>query len=343
MNVLLTCTGRRNYLVHYFRQALAGRGKVPALQDADAAFLLPRVDDPGFCEALLDTCRKWEVRLLISLNDLELPVLAGQRARFTEAGVLPVVSSPRVVDICLDKWKTSWFLSNLGIAAPRTYVSLGDAQRAITAGDLRFPVVLKPRWGTGSIGLEMPEDLDELGIAYHLLRRRLGRTILGALSASDPKHCVLIQERLVGQEHGMDVVNDLHGRHVATFARRKLEMRAGETDRAVTVHDEALSHLGRILGEALGHVGGLDCDVFLTEAGPRVLEMNPRFGGGYPFSHAAGANIPAALIAWATGAKPEARWLAPEAGVCSSKCDRLVTAAPNAEPPQPLRAKGGKP
>jgi carbamoyl-phosphate synthase large subunit len=101
-------------------------------------------------------------------------------------------------------------------------------------------------------------------------------------------------------------------------------MRAGETDSAVTVSNERLEALGETLGRSLGHLGNLDCDVFLNAEGAWVLELNPRFGGGYPFSHVAGANLPAALIAWARGEAPDPRWLRPEVGVVSSKFSRLM-------------------
>ena len=125
----------------------------------------------------------------------------------------------------------------------------------------------------------------------------------------DLERAVLIQERIGGQEYGLDVVNDLDGRHVTTFARCKLAMRAGETDRAVTVETFELDRMGAAIGERLGHAGNLDCDVFLADGRLYVLELNPRFGGGYPFSHAAGADLPAALIAWASGKAPDPRWL----------------------------------
>ena len=49
------------------------------------------------------------------------------------------------------------------------------------------------------------------------------------------------------------------------------------------------------------------------------MELNPRFGGGYPFSHAAGANVPSALIAWRRGLAPKPEWLRVRPGVLSAK------------------------
>jgi carbamoyl-phosphate synthase large subunit len=112
--------------------------------------------------------------------------------------------------------------------------------------------------------------------------------------------------------------------HACTFAKRKVRMRAGQTDQALTVNDPRLLELGQRLGEALRHIGMLDCDVFDTPDGLRVIDLNPRMGGGYPFAHLAGANYPAALLAWARGEQPDPRWLQMEPNVFSSICDAAV-------------------
>jgi carbamoyl-phosphate synthase large subunit len=229
-----------------------------------------------------------------------------------------------VIDTCFDKWATGRFLESCGIACPRTYLSLREARTALDRAEIALPLVIKPRWGSASIGIVHVERAEDLAPAYHLIRQQLTGTILAAASARDLEHAVLIQEHLLGQEYGLDIVNDLDGRYVTTFARCKLAMRAGETDRAVTVESHEFDRVGAALGRRLGHVGNLDCDVFLAEDRLHVLELNPRFGGGYPFSHVAGADLPAALIAWASGEAPDPQWLRVRPGVTAAKCDRLV-------------------
>ncbi len=333
MNIMLTCAGRRNYLVRFFQDALNGQGLViaadasgdsPALQEADKAFVVPLISDPDYFGVIRSICCKWDVRLLISLNDLELPRLAFHRQEFNQIGTFPVVSEPDVVDTCFDKWQTHLFFKENGFYTPATYLSLAEAHKALAIGDLVFPVVVKPRWGTASIGIEYAYDANELNLVYELVRRRLARTIISEASASDPEHSVMIQQKLKGHEYGLDVINNLDANHVVTFAKRKLSMRSGETDRAVTVDDSDLIEIGDKLGSILGHVGNLDCDVIVQEGIPYVLEMNPRFGGGYPFSHVAGANIPAAMVAWASGKEAQPEWLRVKPNVRASKCDRLV-------------------
>lgn len=333
MNVMMTCAGRRNYLVRYFRDALAGEGLViaadasgdaPALQEADRAFVVPPVNHPSYLDVILDICREWGVRLLISLNDLELPGLARQRQRFLQIGILPLVSEPDVIDLCFDKWRAHAFLKEHGLDTPATYLSMMSALDAIAVGGLTFPVVVKPRWGTASIGIECAHDSNELSLVYELVRKRVDRSIISEVSAVDPERSVMIQQKLIGNEYGLDVVNDLDANHVVTFAKRKLLMRAGETDRAVIVDDPELIRIGCKLGSILGHVGNLDCDIIVQDGIPYVLEMNPRFGGGYPFSQVGGANIPAAMVAWASGREAMPEWLRVTADVRASKCDTLV-------------------
>jgi len=325
MNVMLTCAGRRNYLVQFFQQALRGRGEVfagdscgeaPALQQADRAFVLPTLSDPAYLDRLVAICERHRVRLLIPLNDLELPHLARHAARFLEVGTIPLISSPEVVEICSDKWETSRFLRISDLKSPETYLSLADAREAVLRGETSFPLLIKPRWGSASIGIDDCEDDQELELAHVLATKRIPRTFL--------RDGIVIQKRLAGSEYGLDVLNDLDGRYQCTFVRQKLAMRAGETDRAVTVRSERLERIGEVIGRRLGHVGILDCDAIATEGGCYVIDMNPRFGGGYPFSHVAGANLPAVLIAWANRERPDPSWLKVEPDVVASKYDRLA-------------------
>ena len=333
MNILLSCAGCRNYLIDFFKTALAGHGKIfvcdsnpdaVSLQEADRGFILPRASHPEYFDRLLNICEQNQVKLLISLNDLELPLLAKQRDRFLKIGTVPIISDPAAIDICFDKWKTFQFLKENQIPAPKTYLSLAEARQAIATGELTFPLVIKPRWGTASIGIEFPQDDEELELAYQLVKKRLNRTILADISSIDPDRSVLIQEQIIGKEYGLDVINNLDGKYVATLTKRKLSMRGGETDRAITVSDPQLTDIGEKIGRNLQHIGNLDCDVFAGPQGYCILEMNPRFGGGYPFSHIAGANLPAALIAWVSGKPTDPDWFTVTPDLMSSKCARLV-------------------
>jgi carbamoyl-phosphate synthase large subunit len=258
------------------------------------------------------------------LNDLDLPILSADRSRFLERGVTPVVSEPDVINTCFDKWKTVQFLHKIGLQTPKTYKSLDSAVNAVETGELDFPLVVKPRWGSGSIGVEFVDDRKELMLAWPLTLSKIKRSILNRASQKDMEHAVLIQEKINGTEFGLDVVNDLNGRYVATITKQKLAMRAGETDKAVTVSNPELANIGQIIGMELRHIANLDCDVFEKDGRYYVLELNPRFGGGYPFSQMAGANIPAAILCWLRQCQPDSRYFHFDAGRVFSKCDTLI-------------------
>jgi len=310
-NILFTCAGRRNYLVQYFQRALNGNGMLlagdaspsaPALAEADLALTLPRIDEPDYVDRVLSIVRKYSVQAVLSLNDLELPLLAENKKKFEDYGCQVLVSDPVVIDICFDKLETIHFANRIGIETPQTYTTYKKAVLGLESGEIDFPLVVKPRWGSASIGLEFPRDKTELYHSYELLNYRLDRTMLKDISKKDRNHAILIQNKIKGKEYGVDVVNNLQKEHQAVIVKKKLSMRAGETDKAMTVDHPGLRKLGSRVGENLGHIGNLDCDFFETEEGELyLLEMNPRFGGGYPFSHEAGADLPAAILQWLEG------------------------------------------
>ena len=332
MNILFTCAGRRTYLLKYFKENLAEGDKVvatdmqlsaPALQVADVKLQVPAVYDPEYVNITLNICKEQKIDALLSLNDLELPILAENKERFEELGVKVIVSDPEVIDIAFDKYKTAQWVESLGLVAPKTYVRLEDAKKALAAGEIEFPLFMKPRWGSGSIGLESIADMEELDIYYNLLMKKIKKTILATASVGD--EYIMIQEKLTGSEFGLDIMNDLNGNHVAVSVKQKLAMRAGETDKAVTVDLPEVREMGRKIGEALGHIGNLDVDIMQRADGAYcVLELNPRFGGGFPFSYAAGVNMPKAIIQWVKGEEVDLAMLQPEYGRMFSKNDYLM-------------------
>lgn len=332
MNILFTCAGRRTYLLKYFKENLSEGDKVvatdmqlsaPALQVADVKLQVPAVYDPEYVNITLDICKEHNIDALLSLNDLELPVLAENKARFEVLGVKVIVSSPEVIDIAFDKYKTAQWVESLGLVAPKTYVRLEDVKNALAAGEIEFPLFMKPRWGSGSIGLESIADMEELDIYYNLLMKKVKKTILATASVGD--EYIMIQEKLTGAEFGLDIMNDLDGKNVGVSVKQKLAMRAGETDKAVTVDIPEVREMGRKIGEALGHIGNLDVDIMQRADGAYcVLELNPRFGGGFPFSYEAGVNMPKAIIQWVKGEEVDPQMLQPEYGRMFSKNDYLM-------------------
>ena len=300
MNILFTCAGRRTYLLKYFKENMSEHDKIiatdmqmsaPALQAADVRIQAPEVYDKDYIEFILDICKQHKVNALISLNDIELPILAENKSRFKTEGVTVIVSSPQIVDICFDKYKTVRWVESIGLNAPKTYIGLADAKAALGRGEVSFPLFMKPRWGSGSIGLQTIEDMEELDFYYNLLFKEIKKTILATASVGN--EYIMIQEELKGKEYGLDVMNDLRGNFVGVAVKQKLAMRAGETDKAITVDLPEVRKMGETIGRELKHIGNLDVDIMERANGDYcVLELNPRFGGGFPFSYEAGVNFP---------------------------------------------------
>lgn len=279
----------------------------------------PNPEDPagedGFVDRLLEICREFNVRFLCSLHDWEAPFIAQASERLRDIGVIPVVSELSVLHTCLDKYATYEFGMREGIRVPKTAPGKDSAFQQIEQGLLDFPLIVKPRRGQGSVCIETVFSGDELRSACLLAERKLSRTASNNLLMKSGEENLIIQELVSGTEYGLDVVNDLRGNFAACFVKRKLAMRAGETDAAETVDSPVLESFGKAIGEKLGHIGLLDLDVVMDRHGPCLLEANPRFGGHYPFSHEAGADIPAALISWSQGREPDPAWLHVNAGV----------------------------
>lgn len=331
MNILFTCAGRRTYLLKYFKEQLGDEGKIaatdmqltaPALTEADIKLQVPAVYADDYIDCTLKICKENDIDAVICLNDLELPILAANRGRFKEIGVTPIVSSPEVIDICFDKYGTAQYVESIGLNSPKTFINYKEAVAALNKGDLKFPLVLKPRWGSGSIGIEFVNDFEELAEVYSNLLKKIKKTILA--TASQGEEYILIQEKIEGQEYGMDVMNDLEGNNRCVSVKKKLAMRAGETDKARTVDNPAIREIGKTLGENLRHIGNLDVDVFEKDGKYYVLELNPRFGGGFPFSYQAGVNFPKAIIEWLKGNDIDNSILQPRYGETYAKCDYLV-------------------
>ncbi len=333
VNILLTSVGRRSYLVQYFKDALEGLGKVhvansseisPAFNVADYSVVTPLIYQDTYIDFLLEYCKENKISAIISLFDIDLPILSKNKKKFLEIGTSVIVSNSKVIDLCNDKWATYEFLIDNGFNAPKTFNTLESAVEKITEGTLRFPLIIKPRWGMGSIAVYEAENIDELNILYAKTKRNIFKTYLKYESSINEENCVLIQEKLEGQEYGLDIINDLNGVYQNTIVKLKYAMRSGETDCAITVDNAKLKNIGENISTILKHIGNLDVDIFVSDKGIYILEMNARFGGGYPFSHMAGVNLPLAIIKWLCGVEVEESILQERINIMSHKDISLV-------------------
>lgn len=347
MNILLTSAGRRTYLVEYFKKALAGKGKVYAsnsidtytLHQADGYVITPTIYDSEYVGFLISYCKKKDISAIISLFDIDLPVLAKHKPNFEKEGITVVVSDYQVTQICNDKWQTYEFLARLGLPQTPSYLNLQELKGDIATGVVHYPFILKPRWGMGSIGIYKACGEVELDVLYAKLHQEIFDTYLKYESNADADSCIIIQQMIKGQEYGIEVLNDLNGNYVTTFAKKKIAMRSGETDIAMTVNPATFEDTAKFISEKLRHIANLDVDCFETEDGKLVvLEMNCRFGGQYPFTHNAGVDVPRQIVEWLEGKQTNKSLLRQKDGVLSCKELNPVVFAPNKiTPPESVK------
>lgn len=328
MNILITSVGRRGYMVKYFKEVLSNTGKVhvsnsskisPAFLYADKYVTTPLIYDDNYISFLKEYCVENEIQVIISLFDIDLFVLAQYKEEFASLGIQIIVSSADVIEICNDKWRTYNFLREHNFNVPKTYIDKEVALLDIKNKSLSFPLILKPRWGMGSISVFVADNELELNVFYDKINRQIEETYLKYESAKTKNHAVLIQEKLIGQEYGVDIINDLTGTFQNCIVKKKLAMRAGETDCAIVVENKQVFETGKCLSQLLQHVANLDVDMFVCADKVYILEMNARFGGGYPFSHIAGVNLPRTIINWVEKKEIEEEWLQAEPAVLAHK------------------------
>lgn len=288
MNILILSAGTRDKIVQYFKRALAGRGRViatdmsaaaPAIYEADGYHLVPRIDAPGYIEQVLDICQKEHISGVLSLIDPELSLLAANRARFEEIGVTAICSDFELCERALDKMEMCRWLSGHGYPCARSWDDPADFFAAVDRGEARYPVFVKPIRGSASIAIQKVRDRETVEL---LFRHQEG---------------LMVQELLEGQEIGADCYIDLvSGELASVFTKKKLAMRAGETDKGLSFRDPALFGLiGRFAKES-GWRGPIDIDIFDVGGAYYISEVNPRFGGGYPHAYECGCDFMSRIL-----------------------------------------------
>lgn len=327
MNVMLTSVGRRAYMVKYFKEVLGKGGKVYvcnsddksiAFKYADEKVISPLIYDENYIPFLLDYCKRNSINILISLFDIDLLMLARYKNQFEEIGTKVIVSDPQIVEICNDKWKTYQFLINNGFCAPASYLNINQVIQKIAAGELNYPIVVKPRFGCGSISVAIAYDEEDLFYLTKKANKEITTSYLKYESAVTEEK-VIYQECLKGQEYGADIINDLNGVTQNVIVRKKIAMRSGETDIAELVDEPIIRDELTRLGIITKHIANMDCDVFFVDGKPYILEMNARFGGGYPFSHMGGCNLPQAIVNWVEGKEVSKDLISSKTGITGFK------------------------
>jgi carbamoyl-phosphate synthase large subunit len=286
---MFTCAGQRVDIVKAFREAGAVTLGVdadplaPALYFADRSATVPLIADPGYVPALADLVREHDVRLVVLVNDLDIPLLARERERLAPALVLLPEE-----DVCVrmsDKLEASYFFVEHGIPTPTSWAPED------VPGDARFPLLVKARDGFGSRHIYLANDPEQLEFF-------LGYTTVRSF----------VQERCSGEEFSIDLFCDLEGRCLQAIPRSMLQSKGGESIKGASVKDRQLIEFGAHVAETVGIKGPANVQCFREPDG-RVLvtDVNTRFGGGVPVHLSSGGAYPELALALARGERPEPR------------------------------------
>lgn len=313
MNILISSVGRQVYLVNAFKDALKNYGKVivadnninaSALNAADISLISPTYNSKDYLLWLYEICEKHEIKLLITLNVDELLILELQREFLNKIGCVLLGGDYETIKVTYDKLALSRFAERIGLNTPKVY-SRDDLR---TSDDIFFPLIAKPRYGKGSRGqhiIDSPNSLKEY------------------LNNSNVEVCMdetyIFQQFIKGDEYGLDIINDFNSNYVSTFVRQKYSMKNGETFEAITKPQDEWVGIAKILSKNINHQGSIDVDFMVQDNIKYLIDINHRFGGGYIFSHAAGADLPRTFINWFLNKPIERKWLHPLSEVLSKR------------------------
>lgn len=257
----------------------------PAFALAERQVIVPRVLAPEFVPRMLAICAANDVRWVIPTIDTELPILARERGKFEAAGVNVMVSDIETIEIASDKRRThAWFVSQ---GFPTFEQRTPEA--ALADPDWQYPCFAKPADGSRSVGAARIGSRDDLEIRYK-----------SGLHAND------VVESL---GHGVEVTVDAYvsintGKCLCVVPRRRLEVRDGEVSKGKTIEAPEIVDLVRRVVEALPGARGTICVQMFWDPethAMQLMEINPRFGGGYPLTDAAGAKFARWFIEEDTG------------------------------------------
>jgi len=287
-SILLTGVGKRYDIVSCFAQltktiAVDPSALAPARYAATLSAFPPRMSDPAYVPYLASLCEEHDVGAVLPLTDLDIEVLSKAR----EDGLLPSLTpSSEVARATYDKYEAHLLLSRLSLPSPPTV--LPQMPSGDPLSDLRYPVMVKPRRGSGARSI-------------HLARTRAEAEFFVGY-VEEP---VMVQWAMGGEEYSIDCLGDLEGRCINAIPRTMIESRGGESIKGEVIADEELIDLGRRVTEALEVRGPVTIQVFRDpEIGVAITDVNTRFGGAFPgptYAAGKGRTYPELIVKLASG------------------------------------------
>ncbi len=318
-NVLFCSAGRRVKLIEDFKKTIGENGKViavdgsnlaPALYVADKSYIVPKIYDENYIDEIISICKKEEIKIVCTLIDPEIKILADNKEKFMELGILVMVPSSKTAALCFDKFKMYKFLKENNIPTPITYGSIEEFEN--NQDGITFPVFVKPRTGSGSVGARTVKDQETLK----------------ELFAED--ETLIIQELMNELDLDADVyVDTITNEVISTFLKNKLERKIGGANKTVSFRDDELSNFIKEIVSKFEFCGTINMDFFKKDGKYYLSEVNPRFGGGYIHTYEAGVDFIKYLINNSNGEKNSPEIGNYEEGSVMMMYDNIVFVEPN--------------
>ena len=286
MNYLMLSVGRRGELMKDFRTSMEEGSKIiatdnspyaPALYFADKQYLVPKINAPEYIDTILEICRNEHIDAVTTFIDPEIMLLADNRKEFEELGVEVLAPYSETAKLCFDKYEMFKYLRDCGIRTAMTWGSYDRVKEALDTGIVSFPIFIKPRTGSGSVGARKIFDSETLHAAF------------------EHEPTIIAQELMTGEgcfDLDADVyVDTVSHKPVSIFSKRKVSTTIGGANKTISFKDKKLFDFTL---EALSYFkfnGPIDVDFFYKNGEYYLSEINPRFGGAYLHAYGAGVDF----------------------------------------------------
>lgn len=284
MNILFCSAGRRCELLKDFKKTMGNKGKIiatdisltaPTIYMADKYYIVPRIDDESYIPTILDICQKEKIQAVTTLIDPEIMLLAQHRKEFEDIGVEVLAPYEETAKICFDKFEMFKYLKANNIKTVLTYGDIESFRKGLNEGKIEFPVFVKPRKGSGSVGARKIADMETL------------------------RNAILQDSSLIIQEFmgdALDVDADIYvdiisNQAVSLFSKKKLETKIGGASKTVSFKDDKLNQFAREALNVFKFNGPIDMDLWYRDGEYYLSEINPRFGGAYLHAYGAGVDF----------------------------------------------------
>jgi len=287
MNILITSAGRRVSLIKAFKNVSKRLNtptkifitdsdlvRAPASYFADDCFKVGFFNDSNYINYLLEICLKNKISIIIPTLDTELIQLANSKSLFNDNGINIIISSITLIEILINKISTNTFFNSLNIKTPIIF----------NKDNLVFPVFLKPLRGSNSKGIYKADSIKEI-----------------KPSDLESENMMILEniDNTVYDEYTIDMYYDKKSTLKCVVPRVRLKVVGGESNQGITKKNQVLDFVKEKFNFLDGAIGCLTLQVFSNKLNPADIigiEINPRFGGGYPFALNAGANFPEFII-----------------------------------------------